>query len=163
VGPGAPLVELEGQGALELVGSVSEAEAKGLKIGQKLSFEAEGQSGQAVITGLSTGGDPVSHRGALRARIQKGEKLRTGAFARIKLPESFSVSSELCVSRSALVNRGELTGVFVSKDGKAELRWLSLGEAQGDRLPVRAGLAKGESVIDQPGDLKDGQPVEVIR
>ena len=38
VGPGTPLVELEGQGALELQGSVSEAEARGLKMGQKVAF-----------------------------------------------------------------------------------------------------------------------------
>jgi membrane fusion protein, multidrug efflux system len=67
----------------------------------------------------------------------------------------------LFVPRSALVTRGELTGVFVAQEGHANLRWLSLGEAQGDRFPVRAGLVKGESVIDQPGDLKDGQPIEV--
>ena len=47
--------------------------------------------------------------------------------------------------------------------GRAALRWLSLGEPQGDRIPVRAGLAKGESVIDAPGDLRDGQPIEVTK
>lgn len=162
VGPGAPLVELEGQGALELVGSVSEAEAQGLKLGQKLSFEAEGQRGEVTLTALSTGGDPVSHRGTLRARIAKSNSaLRTGSFARIQLPGKSKASDQLLVPRSALVQRGELNGVFVAKDGKAELRWLSLGEAQGDQFPVRAGLTKGEAVIDQPGTLKDGQPIEV--
>ena len=57
--------------------------------------------------------------------------------------------------------RGELTGVFLAEDGHANLRWLSLGEPQGDRFPVRAGLTAREAVIDQPGDLKDGQPVNV--
>lgn len=164
VGPGAPLVELEGQGALELQGTVSEAEAKGLKIGQSLSFEAEGRSGEAVITGLSTGADPVSHRGAIRLRLVKADaQLRSGSFARVKLPGKPTSDGVLRVPRSALVQRGELNGVFVARDGKAELRWLSLGEAQGDAFPVRAGLAKGEAVIDHPGDLKDGQPVEVKR
>jgi membrane fusion protein, multidrug efflux system len=161
VGPGMPLVELEGQGVLELVGSVSESEAKGLKIGQKLPFEAEGQKGLAAITGLSTGGDPVSHRGTLRARIQKTGNLRTGSFARIQLPVRGEASQDLFVPGSALVNRGELTGAFIAKNGKAELRWLSLGEAQDGRFPVRAGLSKGESIIDQPGGLRDGQAIEV--
>jgi hypothetical protein len=62
-----------------------------------------------------------------------------------------------------LVQRGELNGVFVIKDGKAQLRWLSLGEAEGDRFPVKAGLVKGEAVVDQPGQLKDGQSVEVAK
>ena len=164
-GPGTPLVELEGQGALELDGAVSESEAKGLKIGMSLPFVAGSQAGTAVITALATGGDPVSHRGTLRARIQKGgENLRTGTFARLRLPgASAQADPDTFVPRSALVLRGELSGVFVARDGRAELRWLSLGEAQGDRLPVRAGLKPGEAVIDQPGSLLDGQPIEVAQ
>ena len=164
-GPGLPLIELEGQGSLEFDGSVSEAEAKGLKIGMSLPFEAEGQQGTAVVTALASGFDPVSHRGMLRARLQKGgETLRTGAFARLRLPSATAQpASDLFVPRSALVLRGELSGVFIAKDGKAELRWLSLGEAQGDRYPIRAGLRQGEAIIDQPGTLADGQPIEVAR
>ena len=163
VGPGMPLVELEGQGAVELQGSVSETEAQGLKLGQKVIFEAEGRTGTAEITGLSTGGDPVSHRGTLRARVvNQQEAFRTGTFARIQVPVTVAKGTDvLFVSKSALVTRGELTGVFVAQDGQAHLRWVSLGEAQGDRLPVRAGLLKGEAVIDLPGELKDGQPIEV--
>ena len=63
--------------------------------------------------------------------------------------------------RSALVQRGELTGVFVAKDGHAELRWLSLGEGEGSFLPVRSGLKDGEKVIDNPGALQDGQPIDI--
>lgn len=163
VGPGMPLLELEGQGALEFQGSVSEEEARGLKMGQILPFEVDGKAGTVQITGLSTGADPVSHRGALRARVVKGlDALRSGSFGRIKLPGKAAPSQELFVPKSALVQRGELNGVFVAKDGKAELRWLSLGQAQGDRVPVRAGLTKGEAVIDTPGTLRDGQPVQVV-
>lgn len=163
VGPAVPLIDLEGQGAMEFTGSVSEAEAKGLKIGQTLPFEADGQRGLAQITGLATGGDPVSHRGSIRARVAKGlEGLRSGAFGRLQVPGAgASPGQELSIPRSALVRRGELNGVFLARDGKAELRWLSLGEPQGDRIPVRAGLAAAEQVIDAPGELRDGQPIEV--
>jgi RND family efflux transporter MFP subunit len=165
VGPGTPLVQLEGQGALELDGSLSEAEAKGLRIGLRLPFESDGKSGLAEISALSTGGDPVSHRGTIRARIlQGGPVLRTGSFARLKLPQGpVPGPAEVSVPRSALVQRGELSGVFVARDGKAELHWLSLGDAQGAQVPVRAGLSAGDQVIAQPGGLRDGQPVEVLR
>ena len=164
VGPGMPLVDLEGQGSLELQATVSESESRSLKSGQTLPFESDGHSGLAQITALSPGGDPISHRSSLRARIIKsGGDLRTGSFARLQLPFSAKATEELSVPRTALVQRGELNGVFIIKDGKAQLRWLSLGEAIGDRFPVKAGLAKGEAVVDQPGDLKDGQPVEVAQ
>ena len=165
VGPGTPLLQLEGQGALELDGTLSEAEARGLRIGMRLPFEVDGRAGRAEITALATGGDPVSHRGTLRARILKGgPDFRTGSFARLRLPQGPAGNPEdRFVPGSALVRRGELSGVFVARDGKAELRWLSLGEAQGDRVPVRAGLAANDAVIAQPDGLHDGQPVEVLR
>ncbi len=164
VGPGMPLVDLEGQGSLELQATVSESESKNLKPGQTLPFESEGHTGTAQITALSPGGDPISHRSSLRARVVKGGgDLRTGSFARLQLPAAAKGALDLSVPRSAVVQRGELNGVFVIKDGRAQLRWLSLGEAEGDRFPVKAGLAKDEAVADQPGDLKDGQSVEVVK
>jgi multidrug efflux pump subunit AcrA (membrane-fusion protein) len=59
------------------------------------------------------------------------------------------------------VLRGELAGVFVAEGGAAHLRWISLGERQGDRVEVRAGLAPADRVIADPAGLKDGQPVRV--
>lgn len=164
VGPGAPLVDLEGEGGLELLATVSEAESKDLASGQTLTFDSGGRMGTAQITALAPGGDPVSHRSSLRARVLTGgEDLRSGSFARLRLPSSAKGESGLSVPCSALVQRGELNGVFVVKDGMAHLRWLALGAAEGERVPVKAGLAQGEAVVDQPGDLKDGQPVEVVR
>lgn len=159
VGPGMPLLELVGDGEQELVATVSEREAKGLKLGSKLAFTADGANGEAQITALAPGGDPWSHKGTLRARVLKPKGLRQGTFARILVP---GLDREtLTVPKSALVLRGELTGVFVAKDGQAELRWLSMGEAIGDLVPVRAGLKDGEKVIDNPGALQDGQPIDI--
>ncbi|HEY3271491.1 MAG TPA: efflux RND transporter periplasmic adaptor subunit [Geothrix sp.] len=160
VGPGMPLLELVGDGEQELVATVSEDEAKGLKAGSKVKFESEGAEGEAQITGLAPGGDPYSHKGTLRAKVLKPKGLRQGSFARILVP-GVAAAQGLSVPRTALVQRGELTGVFVAKDGHAELRWLSLGEGAGSFLPVRSGLKDGEQVIDHPGALQDGQPVEV--
>ena len=161
VGPGMPLLELVGDGEQELVATVSEEEAKGLKTGSKLAFESEGAEGEAQVTGLAPGGDPASHKGTLRAKVLKPKDLRQGSFARILVPGVKAAAQGLSVPQSALVQRGELTGVFVARDGRAELRWLSLGEGEGSYLAVRSGLKEGEKVIDHPGALQDGQPIEV--
>ena len=159
VGPGMPLLELVGEGEQELVATLSDQESKGLKAGAKVKFESEGVEGEAQITGLAPGGDSYSHKGTLRAKVLKPKGLRQGSFARI-LVSGLAVEG-LSVPRSALVQRGELTGVFVAKDGHAELRWLSLGEGAGSYLPVRSGLKSGESLIDHPGALQDGQPIDL--
>jgi len=161
VGPGQPILELEG-GDLEVQATLSEAEAQGLRIGQHTRFATSDVHGDAVITALAPGADALTHRRSLRARVvAPGKEMRSGAFARLEIPGALARSS--WVPRSALVERGDLTGVFVAQDGKAYLRWVALGEPVGDRVPVRAGLAPGEAVIDAPGALRDGQRVEVIR
>jgi membrane fusion protein, multidrug efflux system len=168
VGPGQPLMDLEGE-ALELSASLSEAEARGLALGQSVPFEAEGARGTATITALTPGGDPVTHRRTVRARVARAEgALQAGAFARLQLPgvarqaaSSDQAGARVWVPRSALVERGDLTGVFVAAGGRAELRWIALGDPVGDGVAVRAGLKQGEQIVDAPGALRDGQAVEV--
>jgi RND family efflux transporter MFP subunit len=161
VGPGTPLVELEGPRGLEVQATLSEEEAGTVRIGRRLTVEAGGVRGTAEVTALAPGGDPVSHRVALRARIVTGgEGLRSGTFARLQLPAGPS-SGALSIPRSALVERGDLTGAFVVEDGRARLRWLAVGEPAGDRIAIRAGLRAGERVVDAPGALADGASVEV--
>ncbi len=159
VGPGMPLLELVGEGEQELVATLSEAEGRSLRQGAKVRFESEGTQGEAQVTALAPGGDAFSHKGTLRARVLSPKGLRQGSFARILVPGA--KSDGLTVSRSALVTRGELTGVFVAKDGHAELRWITVGDGVGDSLPVRSGLKQEDRVIDRPGTLQDGQPVEL--
>ena len=59
------------------------------------------------------------------------------------------------------MERGDLSGVFVAEGGRAELRWVSLGEAVGDAVAIRAGVRAGDVVVDAPGALRDGQAVDV--
>jgi RND family efflux transporter MFP subunit len=164
VGPGQPVIELEGS-ELEVLANLSDDEARGIVIGQPIRFEAGGEAGAAQVSALAVGGDPLSHRRALRARVlQGGAALRSGTFARLAVPAGAEAPPQgVWVPRSALVERGDLTGVFVVSGDEAQLRWLALGEGVGDRVPVRAGLAAGEAVIDLPGALRDGQRIEVER
>jgi membrane fusion protein, multidrug efflux system len=160
VGPGQPLIVIEGS-SLEIVASLSEEEAHGVRAGQRLRFRAGEAEGTAEITALAPGGDPLSHRRGVRARLTEGAPgLRSGAFARLEVPAA-GAPAGAWLPRTAFVERGDLTGVFVAAGGRAELRWVSVGEAIGDRLAVRAGLHAGDRVIDAPGALRDGQAVEV--
>jgi RND family efflux transporter MFP subunit len=161
VGPGQPLLVVEGD-ALELQASVSEAEGKALELGAPLKFQADGIVGTAVVTALTPGADPVTHRRTLRARVQPAPGLRSGAFARLEVPGAGQAAAHAWVPRSALVERGDLTGVFVASAGRAELRWIAVGEPTGDGVRVRAGLRPDDRVIDAPGALRDGQAVEVM-
>jgi RND family efflux transporter MFP subunit len=161
VGPGQPLVDIEGA-ELELQATMSEDEAGALRMGQGIVFDANEQHGEALVTALTPGGDALSHRRTLRAKITSGDgNLRSGAFARITVPGGVAKKTAR-VPQSALVQRGDLTGVFIADNGRAHLRWLSVGEVSGPDVLVRAGLAGDEAVIDHPGSLRDEQPIEIV-
>ncbi len=161
VSPGQPLLELEG-GGLEISASVSEEESQRTHKGEHLQFEVAGHRGDAEVVALAPSGDAASHRGLVRARLIEAAGFRAGSFARLRLPTGSTANQSVWVPSSALVERGDLTGVFVAQGGRAELRWLSLGKAEGGMVAVRAGLRAGELVINAPGVLRDGQRVEVI-
>ena len=158
VGPGAPLLELDGT-TLELTGTLSEAESTGLQLGAEVPFRVGSIQGAAELVALSSGGDPLSHRSGFRARPKGAPALRSGDFGRIGV--TGAGGARRAVPRSAVVQRGDLSGVFVLADGRAALRWLRFGEPEGDQLPVLAGLGPGERIIDAPAALRDGQRVEV--
>jgi membrane fusion protein, multidrug efflux system len=159
VGPGAPLVAVDGT-ALELTGTLSEEEAAGLAVGASVPFRVGTVQGTATLVALSSGGDPLSHRSAFRARpTTEATRLRSGEFGRIGV--TGGGGPRRSVPRTAVVERGDLSGVFVLADGRAALRWLRLGEPEGDHLPVLAGLSPGERIIASPASVRDGQRVEV--
>jgi RND family efflux transporter MFP subunit len=166
VGPGQPVIELQGD-ALELTASLTEAEGQGVSVGTALRFAGDGVTGEAVVTSLASGGDPLSHRRGVRARVRTVEgPLRSGAFVRLALPvaprATAAAGQDVLVPRGALVERGDLSGVFVARAGRVELRLLALGEPAGGLVAVRAGLTAGELIVDAPGALRDGQAIEVV-
>jgi RND family efflux transporter MFP subunit len=160
--PGTPLVDVEGR-ELELIASLSAGEVARFARGQSMDFEAGEVKGRAEVTTVAPSADPLAHRVEIRARVLDAPaSLRAGAFARLLLPRTReSAGTDIWIPASALVQRGDLRGVFVAAGGRAELRWLLTGDTVDGAVPVRAGLRPGEAVVDKPGDLLDGQRIEV--
>lgn len=159
-GPGRRLLSIQGTGLLRVAATVSRAQAERMKRGQVIEAVLEG--GAVVPTRLSVlapAGDPSSLRFLVKSDLPEGSGARAGSFARLRLPRGDDAPASF-VPRSALVERGALTGVFVVEDGRARLRFISPGEEAGDALLVRSGLSVGEEVVLEPGTLVDGAPVE---
>jgi RND family efflux transporter MFP subunit len=160
VNPGTPLVEIEGEGGLELKATVESALAATLRPGSKLRAVVDGQAAPiaATVVAIAPSGDATTHRFELKADLPAVPGLRAGLFARLLVP-GVAAESRLQVPASAVFERGGLTGLFVVTDGRARLRWVAPGAREGDAVEVRAGVAAGERVVLQPGDLTDGAPV----
>lgn len=99
--------------------------------------------------------DPATHTVAVRLELPPGTRgLYPGmtvklAFAGADAGQAAGVGP-LSVPASALVQRGELTGVYVVGGHDVSLRQLRVGDVQGDRATVLAGLAAGERIAADP-------------
>ena len=160
VNPGMVLIEIEGQGGLEVHSSVDPGLAALLRPGSKVRALVDGHPGpiEATITAVAPAGDLTTHRFEVKAALPAVQGLRGGTFARLMVPGPAG-DPRIQVPRTAVFARGGLDGVFVAEDGKARLRWVALGARSGDAVEVRAGLEAGERCILDPHGLADGAPI----
>jgi RND family efflux transporter MFP subunit len=162
---GAPVLGLVRIHPLRLRVAVPEREASSVRVGQTVQVRLEG--------------DPVVHAGRVarlspsiqeqnRTLIVEAEvansngSLRPGSFARAEIVVEADRSAVM-VPASALVTFAGLEKVFGVKNGKAVEIRIRTGRHSGDRVEVLEGLAGGEPVVVNPGNLIGGTPVTVTR
>jgi RND family efflux transporter MFP subunit len=164
VNPGAPLIEIEGEGGLELRATVESEIAATLHPGAKVRALVDGQPGPltATVSAIAPSGDPTTHRFELKADLSPSPSLRAGLFARLLVPGA-AAEFHLTVPATALFERGGLTGLFVVRDGLARLRWVAAGRRDGGTVEIRAGVEVGERVVLDPAGLADGAAVSEQR
>jgi membrane fusion protein (multidrug efflux system) len=163
VNPGMPLIEIEGEGGLELRATVESQIAATLRPGSRVKAVVDGQPSPlaVTITVVSPAGDATTHRFEVKADLPAASGLRAGLFARLLVP-GVTADPRILVPAAAVFERGGLTGVFVAKDGKAHLRWVAPGARDGDMVEIRAGVEPGERVVLMPTELVDGSPVKEV-
>jgi RND family efflux transporter MFP subunit len=161
VSPGAPLLEIEAEGAFEIRATIDAQTAARVHVGDRLpsTIDGAGPRVDATVRALSPAGDPATHRFEVQADLPRAAGLRSGVFARLWLPTPGG-EKKLLVAASAVFRRGGLWGVFVIADGRARLRWVAVGETQRGLTEVRAGVEAGERVALDPAGLRDGVRVQ---
>ena len=162
---GAPVFALVRVHPLRLRVAVPERDAPSVRIGQAVRVLLEG--------------DPAAHAGRVarlspsiqeqnRTRIVEAEvanqdgKLRPGSFARAEIVVDADRTAVM-VPAGTVVTFAGLEKVFVVKDGKAVEKRIRTGRRSGDRVEILEGVAAGEPVVVDPGNLVGGTPVTVIR
>jgi len=112
---------------------------------------ADGRSVAVAALRVPPAADPATHSFRVLATLPEGDH---GVFpgTLVKLAFVSGEQAQLLLPPTALVHRGEVTGVYVLEpQGQFALRYLRVGSAVADgRIPVLAGLADGESVALDP-------------
>lgn len=168
--PGRPLLTVYDPTAMRVSASVPESlvaqiNRQGpIELGLPEGVSAAPAGALDVLPGL----DPVSHSAVVRVAVKPSLSgagdmgLTPGQFARLVIAlnprakgsagsAQAAAPAMLTVPRSAVVQRGELSAVYVvNAAGQASLRQVRLGAEQGDRIEVLAGVSAGESVAMDP-------------
>jgi RND family efflux transporter MFP subunit len=145
--PGHPVLMVEDPAHLQVQTAVSEELYRGIKIGQSVMVEIDGQDKalSAKVARLSPAADPMTHTYTIKLDVA-APGLRSGAFARVLFPTG--KRSVLVVPVEAVMDRAGITGVFVvDAQGSAQYRMVRLGKPEGGLVEVLSGLNPGERVV----------------
>lgn len=143
--PGMPLLVVEEAGPREGRLAVPVHAASGLEVGSTIQVTTlGGRVSQAPVRVVAAGADPMSK--TVEVRVTLPADWPTGVSVTALVP--LGTTQAITVPNSAVVRRGQLTGVrVVTSDGVA-LRWIRLGRAVDEnRVEVLSGLTEGDQII----------------
>jgi len=151
VSPGQALYTLYAPGPLRLEVQVPQADAELLRqrAGADITL-ADGRQLHATRIIVYPGADPLAHSTTVRVLLPAMERPpRPGQTAKVRFAGGPDASG-LWLPRTAVVERGELSGCYVVDAQGIMLRQLRLGQRDDGRVEVIAGLAPGERVALDP-------------
>lgn len=151
VAPGQALMSVYAPGALRIEVQVPQSEAVAIRAANKARVVlADGRAVEAAAITVFPAADPGTHSVAVRVLLPElAEAPQPGVTAKVVFPIAGGDALPQ-IPRSALVERGEIVGVYVLADKRLALRQLRLGRRIGDQVEVLAGLKGGETIAADP-------------
>lgn len=158
---GQPLLVLDDPRVYRLEAEVGESSVGRVRIGQAVPvmLDALDRALTGRVAEIIPAADPAARTVTVKLDLDPAPGLRSGLFGRARFP--VGVRRALLISAAALVERGQLTGVYVV-DGQdvARLRLVTAGARWADRVEILSGLGPGERVVvDGAERVRDGARV----
>jgi RND family efflux transporter MFP subunit len=159
--PGVPLLQLDQAGALQLDVTVDESVIGAIRKGMKLTVEVNGAAATGSVAEIVPAADPSSHSFLVKIDLPSSNHMRAGMYGTAEFANG--VRQAILIPRSAVVTRGSLNYVYVlDGQGIAQLRYITLGAAQGNLVEVLSGVSGGEKLVDAPSDRElTGKRIEI--
>ena len=148
---GQALMSVYSPGALRLQVQVPQSEADAIGLLKRAHVElADGRDIEAATVTVFPSADPAAHSVTVRVVLPElPDPPRSGATAKVVFPVP-GVAGVVRIPRSALVQRGEISGAYVLDGDRLILRQLRLGALAGEQVEVLAGLNGGEKIAADP-------------
>ena len=163
--PGQPLLKMEDPQRLRLEATVAEGDLQALSRGATIpvTIDALGsKTFSGTVAQILPTGDPATHTFLVKVELPPTPGLKTGMFGRLLLDKG--IGQTLVVPRSAVIERGELTGLYiVGPDSLAHLRWVKLGRTVGALIEIPSGVTAGERLLADASTGIEGARIEAVR
>lgn len=161
--PGMPLAVIEDEDGYRLEAVVDESFLPRLKIGQEVTVAIEAQGDRKAsgrIDELVPTADAATRTVTVKIALPSQAGLRPGLFGRAWF--AGAEKKLLLVPAGALVERGQLTGVYtVDPQKNAKLTLVKTGASHNGRVEVVSGLSGGETIAVEGVDrMSDGCRLE---
>ncbi len=152
--PGVPLLQVDSAGPLQLQTSIDESAIGTVRKGMKIPVSIGGaQTGNVTgtVAEIVPAADPASHSFTVKIDLVSSDKLRAGMYGTAAF--ATGTHQAILIPRSAVVMRGSLACAYVlDSNGIAQLRYLTLGAEQENKVEVLSGISAGEKLVDDPAD-----------
>jgi len=152
--PGVPLLALAAQGPREVVLGVPVEAVRQLEPGSEIVVESTAVDRTiARVRAVAAGADPRSRTIEVRAELPASWP--TGVFVTALVPTG--THAGIAIPESAVVRRGQLTGVRVVGEGGTSLRWIRLGR----RIRTAAATGELDVAVEVLSGLEAGERIEL--
>jgi len=152
--PGMAIFTVEDTYRYRLEATVDESDLAVVHLGQEVSvaLDAFGDANfRGKVVQMVPAADPASRGFLVKIELPADARLRSGLFGRARI--SRGQRTALLIPQTALVQRGQLQGVYViDSTGEARLAYISVGRTVGPQVEVLSGIRDGDKLIAAPGD-----------
>jgi len=161
--PGMSIFTVESLGHYRLEAAVNENDLRYVHMGEQVPVVVDALENAELkgkVVQIVPAADPGSRSFVVKIELPADTRLRSGLFARAQF--SRGKRSSLLIPQTAVVERGQLQGVYVLDLNQiANLRYVTLGKTTGAEVEVLAGLQEGERLAAKPGELDlNGKRIE---
>lgn len=160
--PGVPLLAIEDNSQYRLEAAVEESKAKNVRIGGRVVVHIDAISAgdiNGTVAEITPSADAASRTSTVKIDLPPDERLRTGLYGLARFP--IAQKEAITVTQSAIVTRGQLTGVFVvAPNGTAQFRIVTKGTESEGMVEILSGLSAGDDIVTSDvGSITDGTQV----
>ena len=169
--PGMPLLTIESPSSLQAQVLVSEQNITQITNGMlvQVTLKSLNKTVSGTVSEISKSAANTGGQYMVKINIANSSDLLPGMFANVKFPIKNSgkinqnFQESVSVPKSALVENGQLTGVYVvSSQNTAVLRWVKVGKTFGDQVEILSGLQPNEPyILTSNGRLFNGAKVQM--